>query len=105
MLKQYVDGITIEMAKNWVSTHLKKKGDTANLIGESGKVHGVILQPIETTGKPLYISIGHRVSLDTSVKVVLRTCIHKNPEPIRQADLRSRRKVESEASQKKQSIL
>ena len=82
---------------------LKKKGDYADLIGEtSGKVLGVVLQPTDKSIRPLYVSIGHKVCLDTAIKVVTMTCIHKIPEPIRQADLRSRQLVDQQAkSQKK----
>lgn len=34
--------------------------------------------------KPIFISIGHRISLTTAVKIVQRTCKHRVPEPIRQ---------------------
>uniref|UniRef100_A0A803MF21 Endonuclease V n=1 Tax=Chenopodium quinoa TaxID=63459 RepID=A0A803MF21_CHEQI len=37
--------------------------------------------------KPIYISIGHRISLTTSMKVVKLTCKYRVPEPIRQFDL------------------
>ncbi|XP_022929569.1 endonuclease V isoform X2 [Cucurbita moschata] len=40
--------------------------------------------------KPIYISIGHRVSLDTAIRIVKSTCKFRVPEPIRQADIRSR---------------
>lgn len=34
--------------------------------------------------KPIFISIGHRISLDTAVKIVKMTCKYRMPEPIRQ---------------------
>lgn len=40
--------------------------------------------------KPIYISVGHRISLDTAVKIARMTCKFRIPEPIRQADIRSR---------------
>lgn len=33
---------------------------------------------------------GHRLSLASAVELVARCCLHRIPEPIRQADLRSR---------------
>lgn len=41
-------------------------------------------------GRPLYVSVGHRISLETAVEVVKMTSEHRFPEPLRQADLSSR---------------
>ncbi|KAG2492030.1 hypothetical protein HYH03_009759 [Edaphochlamys debaryana] len=59
------------------------------LTGASGAVHGMALCP-GATRKPLFISVGHRLSLATALELVRRCCLHRIPEPIRQADLRSR---------------
>ncbi|KAL6758911.1 hypothetical protein V8C86DRAFT_2584387 [Haematococcus lacustris] len=40
--------------------------------------------------KPLYVSVGHRLSLETSLALVTRCSLARIPEPLRQADLRSR---------------
>ncbi|XP_030945337.1 endonuclease V-like isoform X3 [Quercus lobata] len=40
--------------------------------------------------KPIFISVGHRVSLDTAITIVKMTCKYRVPEPTRQADIRSR---------------
>ena len=38
--------------------------------------------------KPMYISVGHRVDIDSSVKLVLSSCRgYRMPEPTRQAHL------------------
>jgi len=39
------------------------------------------------------VSIGHRVSLESAVDIVLKCCKYRIPEPIRQADLRSRQRM------------
>ncbi|CAK4800046.1 unnamed protein product [Aphanomyces euteiches] len=39
---------------------------------------------------PIYVSIGNLISLDKAVEVVQRCSLYRVPEPIRQADLRSR---------------
>ncbi|XP_020526866.1 endonuclease V isoform X3 [Amborella trichopoda] len=44
----------------------------------------------EDSIKPIFISIGHRISLETATKVVKMCCKYRIPEPIRQADIRSR---------------
>lgn len=43
--------------------------------------------------RPIYVSLGHMVSLETAVEIVRRCCRHRVPEPIRQADLASRERV------------
>lgn len=34
--------------------------------------------------KPIYVSVGHRISLDSAVMIVKMTCKYRVPEPIRQ---------------------
>jgi len=48
-------------------------------------------------GKPLVVSPGHRITLATAMKLTLAisSCTSTSPEPIRQADLRSRRAVKA----------
>lgn len=40
--------------------------------------------------KPLYVSVGHRISLEVAVRLTHHCCRFRIPEPIRQADIRSR---------------
>jgi deoxyinosine 3'endonuclease (endonuclease V) len=60
------------------------------LQGKSGQVWGAALYN-KTSKHPLFVSIGHRVSLESAVLLVSASRIHRIPEPIRQADLLSRR--------------
>ncbi|CAL1161550.1 unnamed protein product [Cladocopium goreaui] len=46
-------------------------------------------------GKPLVVSPGHRISLSTAMRLIVAICSSASPEPIRQADLRSRRAVKA----------
>jgi deoxyribonuclease V len=49
------------------------------------------LRATDESTNPLIISIGHRISLDTALDCVKAlTGKYRVPEPIRQADLRSR---------------
>lgn len=74
-----------------MSATLTKGGDLAYLTGRSGKTWGAALRSTDDSKNPIIISVGHRIALNTAVEVV-RGCITKYriPEPIRQADLRSR---------------
>eukprot|EP00798_Chlamydomonas_sp_ICE-L_P027585 gene27585-7220_t len=51
---------------------------------------GMALCPTATCKNPIYISVGHRVGLDTAVNIILRCCNYRIPEPTRQADILSR---------------
>jgi hypothetical protein len=48
----------------------------------------------------IYVSVGHRISLETAVALTRACCTYRVPEPVRQADLRSRKypSVESMAA-------
>ncbi|KAM5307773.1 endonuclease V isoform 2-T2 [Glossophaga mutica] len=48
------------------------------------------LRSHERSTKPLYVSVGHRVSLDSAVRLTRSCCRFRVPEPVRQADIRSR---------------
>ena len=63
--------------------------ETLDLIGDSGTVHGVAVRSPGTTN-PIYVSVGHGVSLKTAVDVVKRVSKYRVPEPIRLADIRSK---------------
>ncbi|NXM78146.1 ENDOV Endonuclease, partial [Serilophus lunatus] len=70
--------------------HSLQAGESFPLTGTSGRVLGMVLRSHSNSSKPLYISVGHRVSLDTAVRLVSSCCRFRIPEPIRQADIRSR---------------
>ncbi|KAI8904105.1 endonuclease V [Gorgonomyces haynaldii] len=61
--------------------------DTMELRGESGFLYGMAYSK---QTRPIYVSIGHKISLESSLSIVKHCCLHKIPEPIRTADLQSR---------------
>jgi len=75
------------------ASELKASGDFFYIKGESGKVWGAALRATKESSKPLIVSLGHRVSIDTALQLTKATCKFRIPEPIRQADLRSREHV------------
>jgi len=53
------------------------------LIGKSGQTIGAVLKPLDKSDFYLIISIGHRISLETSIKVVKRSISTKKlPIPV-----------------------
>ncbi|KAG2388275.1 hypothetical protein C9374_000439 [Naegleria lovaniensis] len=87
----YVDGITEEQVQELDENELERKGDYAYLTGKFGNDLGVMLLTSDVYHEPVYVSIGHCVSLTTAIEIVTMCCIDKIPEPIKQADLRSRK--------------
>lgn len=69
---------------------LQKGGESFPLTSQSGKVLGKALRSSDSSTKPVYVSVGHRISLDTAVRLTHSCCRYRVPEPIRQADMRSR---------------
>ncbi|XP_074642585.1 endonuclease V-like [Tubulanus polymorphus] len=69
---------------------MEKGGDTFRLVSDSGRVLGMALRSCESTTNPIYVSVGHKISLETATLLVEKCCKHRIPEPVRQADMKSR---------------
>ena len=88
-----VDGLTREHVRELTARSLHARGEHAVLVGDSGAVWGALLrttEPAEGACKPIMVSVGHGLSLESALAVVRRLTRHRVPEPVRQADLRSR---------------
>ncbi|XP_037259651.1 endonuclease V isoform X5 [Falco biarmicus] len=85
----HVDGVVRDELHREQIRSLQRGGDTFPLTGTSGRVLGMVLRSYNSS-KPLYISVGHKVCLETAVRLVKSCCRYRIPEPIRQADIRSR---------------
>lgn len=86
----YQDGLDEKIIKNNVKAQCKKKGDYVELIGTSGKVYGVGLKSTDDVTNPIYVTIGHKISLESAIIVVNNLCQYRVPEPIRISDIRSK---------------
>lgn len=91
----HVDGLTKGDVKASMVQAQSAGEQVAKLQGESGKMWGAALCSAEGVQNPVFVSVGHMVSLDTSLAVVDACSQYRVPEPIRQADLRSRRVIKS----------
>lgn len=69
---------------------LQAGGDTFPLMGGSGAILGMALKSHDHSTKPLYVSVGHKMSLEAAVRLTRCCCRFRIPEPVRQADIRSR---------------
>lgn len=89
----HVDGIAKDDEHKQKILSLTSKGDAFPLIGESGCTLAMALKSSEKADKPVYVSIGHKIGLETAVWLVKNCSIYRIPEPIRQADQLSREAV------------
>ncbi|AEQ32961.1 endonuclease V [Acanthamoeba polyphaga mimivirus] len=71
-------------------TECTSKGDYLLLKGDSGKIYGAAIKTTNDSTNPLYVSIGHKISLQTAMNVVLKCCNYRIPEPIRNSDIKSK---------------
>ncbi|XP_072098187.1 endonuclease V-like isoform X2 [Mobula birostris] len=80
----HVDGLeTKDLLKEKIKD-LHERGNTFTLTGRSGKVLGMALKSCEKSTKPIYVSVGHRINLDTATRLTHSCCKYRVPEPIRQ---------------------
>ncbi|XP_010526288.1 PREDICTED: endonuclease V [Tarenaya hassleriana] len=86
----HVDGLKQSEVRQLLQLKENQDEQVINLVGNSGFTWGVGIRPTLSCLKPIYVSVGHRISLETAVKIVMMTCKYRVPEPIRQADMRSR---------------
>jgi deoxyinosine 3'endonuclease (endonuclease V) len=88
-----IDGLNKKTVKDTVKDRCRSKGDSIDLIGNSGKLWGAAMigEPNEDgINNPIYISVGHMISLNTAKSVTKTIMPYRVPEPIRLADIRSR---------------
>ncbi|XP_052456729.1 endonuclease V isoform X3 [Carassius gibelio] len=86
----HVEGVVRSEEHQSQINALKKSGDSFPLTTASGRVLGKALRSSQSSIKPVYVSVGHRITLDTAVRLTHTCCLYRVPEPIRQADIRSR---------------
>ncbi|XP_054448889.1 endonuclease V isoform X1 [Pteronotus mesoamericanus] len=85
-----VDGLENDALHKAKIRLLRAGGDAFPLTGGSGSVLGMALRSHDQSTKPLYVSVGHRMSLEAAVRLTRSCCRFRIPEPVRQADIRSR---------------
>ncbi|RDE14744.1 MAG: hypothetical protein C4K49_07265 [Candidatus Thorarchaeota archaeon] len=79
-----MDRQTVGVTKTLLQGEIQaRSGDTAEVV-DAGQTVGSALW-LNGKKKPVFVSIGHRVSLETALDVVRKTSIHGFPEPLRRA--------------------
>ena len=88
----YMPDIPSTVTYDSIRAQLSPESPSYEVQGESGKVYGAAVIPRESKGveKPIFVSVGHLVDLNTAVELVQRTSKFRIPEAIRAADGGSR---------------
>jgi len=85
-----VDGLTVKGVKKSVAERCQQGGDFVELVGASGFVWGAAVRSHDESTNAIFVSQGHLISLPTALSLVRGCSLYRVPEPVRQADLRSR---------------
>ena len=88
-----IDGINKIKVKDIANKFLNKGGDYYPLIGDSGEQWGWAFRSNDESKNPMIISLGHKISNETALKIVKLSTIHRVPQPIRFSDKLSRRLI------------
>ncbi|GAQ85670.1 Endonuclease V [Klebsormidium nitens] len=89
----HLDGLTSDGVRARAEARGLQPGEAMDIVGESGRVWGAAYRTHAGSTKPIFVSVGHLLSLDTAVKIVRACCRFRVPEPVRQADMRSRERL------------
>ena len=85
-----VDGISSKKVQYLSKQNLAKKGDFINLVGDSKQIWGAAMRSTDLAYIPIIVSIGHKITLESGIKIILKSTNYRVPEPIRIADLTTR---------------
>lgn len=85
------DGINDDIVHHLLETHAPNEGDIVKVVGNSGKALGYAFNPTGFIANSIYISAGNGMSHELAIELVKSVSIHRVIEPIRQADLLSRK--------------
>jgi len=82
-----IDKPTIGVGKSLLCGTVVQKNNS-RIVMLDGKKQGVVLK---ANSKPIYVSIGHKISLASASKIVKEVMRYRIPEPLRLADINSRK--------------
>ena len=79
-----------ELSESCDGIVIKLRGDNGRVLAAALLGHGGGLGAGVGTRKPIYISVGHNISLEQAVQICASLSLARIPEPVRQADLSGR---------------
>ncbi|KAG5182445.1 endonuclease V-domain-containing protein [Tribonema minus] len=86
----HIDGLTRDGVRAACGALPPEARGEYELRGDSGTVWGRALCFNDSVTAPIFVSVGHRVALQTAVALTRACCLYRMPEPVRQADILSR---------------
>ncbi|MQL86431.1 hypothetical protein Taro_018966, partial [Colocasia esculenta] len=86
----HVDGLTLSRVRQLLQDPANASKNVFTLTGDSDQLWGAAIRSSPGSLKPIFVSVGHRIALESCIKVVKMCCKYRVPEPIRQADMKSR---------------
>ncbi len=84
-----LDGLDKHVVRKEFDQKCKKNGDNLQLVSNK-KIVGAAYKSNDETQNPIFVSIGHKISLNTALDIMKDMCLYRIPEPVRQADKLSR---------------
>jgi deoxyinosine 3'endonuclease (endonuclease V) len=105
-LAPYCNGLAIPLVNDGSRKRPKDETDSHRfpvlgcaLVGHGGQFSATIRsRPRAGSSRPIYVSVGHRMSLQEAVQIVASLSKHRIPEPVRQADLYGRAMMRRQAA-------
>jgi len=88
------DGIDTEYLLKIKRNMKEFKGATYDVTTSTGEVLAKALITSDKSKKPVFVSVGHKVTLQFATELTLEVSNHRVPEPIRLADIISRRECQ-----------
>jgi deoxyinosine 3'endonuclease (endonuclease V) len=85
-----VDGLDKKIVRDKFNDTCKQSGDYMYITGNSGKVWGAAYKSNDNMINPVYVSVGHKISIEMCLEILKKVCPFRVPEPIRIADIGSR---------------
>jgi len=93
-----LEGYDRHKIKELSKEKLTQVGAHFPLVGRSGTVHGACLRATKDSVNPVFVSPGHKVSLEDALAICLHCSKYRVPEPVRKADKASREALRQLAS-------
>uniref|UniRef100_A0A0E0GWW0 Endonuclease V n=1 Tax=Oryza nivara TaxID=4536 RepID=A0A0E0GWW0_ORYNI len=82
----HVDGLNQSELRRQLEAKENCNKELILLTGQSGTTWGAAMCSCPGLSKPIYISVGHRISLDSAIGIVKFCSNYRIPEPIRQVE-------------------
>jgi len=87
-----MDGLDESVVKNSFRSQCKAVGDFIYLQGADPqrRVYGAALKSAGNCINPIFVTVGHKISLATAIALTVKTSKYRIPEPIRNSDIKSK---------------